>query len=133
GDAKSRREPPLVEADISAAAIDVHGDDGVLERGIGAALEAIGTADALDARRYRSAGGTARGRGAHPATATTAGAIHDWYTIFHSAPPTQPTRRATLPRCAFAKSGRAIAKASVGYGRSRRQAAITGTQKPPRV
>src|SRR6266576_3204139 len=63
-DAEIQREPPLVEADIGATAIDVHADDGVLERGIGSALEAVRTADALDAWRYRSARGMGRGCGA---------------------------------------------------------------------
>ena len=38
-DAEILRQAALVEPDLGAAAIDVHGGDGVLERGIGLALE----------------------------------------------------------------------------------------------
>src|SRR5712671_6475964 len=83
-DAEIQREPPLVETDIGPTAIDVHGHDGILERGIGAALEAVRTSDALDAWRCRDSRGMAGGWGADPGTATSAGATHGWYTIFHS-------------------------------------------------
>src|SRR6266576_2111835 len=61
-----KRQSPLVEADVVAAAIDVHRDDGVPERGIGPALEAFRAADGLDGnarRRFRLGG---RGPGLNP-------------------------------------------------------------------
>src|SRR5262249_53521089 len=83
-DAEIQCEPPLVEPDVGPAAIDVHRDDGVLERGVGPALVAIQAPDALDARRYRGSRGM-KGR-LHPAacrTSLTSTATHCWYTIFH--------------------------------------------------
>src|SRR5262249_58673278 len=84
-DAKIRSEPPLVEPDVGPAAIDVHGRDRVFERGIGAALEAIGATDGLDARRYR--GSRRMGRGWAPdagRTRVTITATHGSYTIFQN-------------------------------------------------
>src|SRR6478609_4641522 len=83
-DAEIERQAPLVEPDILAAAIDVHRDDGIPERSIGAALEALRAADGLDrdARRHFRLDGGRPGVGRDPGR--TGGTIitHDWYTIF---------------------------------------------------
>src|SRR5262249_23276942 len=82
-DAEIQSEPPLVEPDVGPAVIDVHRDNGGLERRVGATLVAIRAADALDARRYRCSRGMKRRM--HPAacrTWATSTATHCWYTIF---------------------------------------------------
>src|SRR5215510_929753 len=114
-DAEIQCEPPLVEPDVGPAAIDVHRDDGVLKRGVGAALVAIRAVDALDARRYRRSGGM-KGR-LHPAacrTWVTSTATHCWYTIFqrfdrcNCSPLLTAQRRSALP-ASVAATGRSAA------------------------
>ncbi len=47
-DAEIGREPPLVEPDLGAAAIDVHGGDGVLQRRVGLLLETRRAGERID-------------------------------------------------------------------------------------
>ena len=61
-------EAPFVEPDIGAAAIDIHGRDGIAQRGVGAALEAFrvgnrGKTGRWSGLRYprRGSGGTCMG------------------------------------------------------------------------
>src|SRR5262249_6177938 len=106
-DAELRSEPPLVEPDVGAAAVDVHGHDRVFERGVGAGLEAVRAGDRLDARRYRGTRGVGR-RWARDAdgTGVTSTLTHGWYTIFHGLdqcnrrvfpPPIQHSRKVGPP------------------------------------
>src|SRR5262249_22004434 len=105
-------EPRLVEPDVGPAAIDVHGRDRVFERGIGAALEAVGAADRLDARRSRGSRGVGRGWAPDAGrTGVTITATHGWDTVFHglgrcnggfSLPPSRLlARQAAPPRYAL--------------------------------
>src|SRR5262245_20416530 len=78
-DPEIQSEPPLVEPDIGAAAIDVHGD---LEGGIGAGLEAVRAGERLEAGGHRRPRGIRRCP--RPNTGSTGGATvgtHLWYTI----------------------------------------------------
>src|SRR5262249_989542 len=84
-DAELRSEPPLVAPEVGRGAIDVHGRDRVLERRVGAALEAVQAADRLDTGRYRGSRGM--GRRCDPgagSTGVTITATHGWYTIFQN-------------------------------------------------
>src|SRR5262249_39719392 len=82
-DAEIRSEPPLVEPDVGAAAVDVHGHDRVFERGVGAGLEAVRAGDRLDAGRYRGRGVGRRWARDADGTGATSTLTHGWYTIFH--------------------------------------------------
>src|SRR5664279_4986930 len=82
-DAEVVRQLALVEADVVAAAVDVHRHDGVLQGGVGLVLEAWGVVDGpkrrLRRRRRANLGGRARTQ--TDATGQPALATHDWYTI----------------------------------------------------
>src|ERR1035437_5093183 len=82
-DAEVVRQLALVEADVVAAAVDVHRYDGVLQGGVGLVLEARGVVDGPKRRlrRRRRANLRGRARTQTDATGQPALATHDWYTI----------------------------------------------------
>src|SRR5262249_60598486 len=99
-DAEIRSEPPLVEPDVGAAAVDVHCHDRVFERRVGAGLEAVRAGDRLDARRYRSRGvgrGWARDADGTGGTSTL---THGWDKKFHGLRPFKPAKGGPPPAAA---------------------------------